>query len=81
MEDRKSVFADHNLYEHVWDVELLVGELHGGTPLDPRKAEAWIRTALGETPEQYAARIIQDHLADLKETDIEAAPRTPPLPR
>lgn len=45
-----SVFAKYQdkVYQHRYNVELSVGNLHGGVPTDPKVAEAWIKTKLPE---------------------------------
>lgn len=44
-----SVFEKYRAkaYPYTFDVELLVGRIAGGTPTDPRVAEAWLKTKLG----------------------------------
>lgn len=44
-----SVFEKYKAkaYPYVFHVELLVGRIAGGTPTDPRVAEAWLKTKLG----------------------------------
>jgi hypothetical protein len=46
-----SVFARYipKAYPHNFSVSLHVGRIAGGIPTDPRVAEGWIRTKLGET--------------------------------
>lgn len=43
-----SVFEKYRdkVYQHRYNAELVVGNLHGGVPTDPKVAEAWIKTKL-----------------------------------
>lgn len=52
--------------------QLCVGHLVGGTPSDPKVAEGWIRTKLGEKPEAEIERLVQAAIKERGVTPEEA---------
>ena len=48
-----------DVYQYRFETELLVGELHGGVPMDPKVAEGWLRSKLGEKDGDIARELMQ----------------------
>lgn len=61
-----SVFADHRttIYRTVYQASILVDELHGGIPQDPRLVEGWIRKNLGAGNEELIADMVAETLIE-----------------
>lgn len=76
-----SIFAgiSDKLFAHKYRADLLVFDLHGGTPTDPKKAEGWIRSKLEATDDTVRRMVAQTMLergvdvSDLKPEEIESA--------
>lgn len=68
------VFSDYEqkVYPHRWQATLRVGEIHGGTPTDPKKAEGWIRAKMGEQADEAVRRLVVDTMAERGVTADEA---------
>lgn len=68
-----SVFADarNDVYQYRYAAELLVGELHGGIPSDPKVAEGWIRTKL-QPADDILRELVVSTMADRGVTAEEA---------
>lgn len=60
--DRTRTYTQYELGIHCYDIV-------GGTPSDPRIIEGWIRTNLGDTPDQEIARLVAETML---EREIEA---------
>lgn len=48
------------VYDHRYRVELHVGHLVGGTPTDPKVAEGWIMTKMGQTSAEQVAAAVEE---------------------
>ena len=61
-----SVFAKYTdkVYKNRYSVSLLVHEIHGGIPSDAKKAEGWIKAALGEATDDQLKRMVSETLAE-----------------
>lgn len=55
-----SVFAEYHesVYQHRYRGTLLVREIHGGTPTDPKKAEGWIRSKMAPKDEVVQSLVV-----------------------
>ncbi len=76
-----SVFADFKtkLYKSRYEADLLVYELHGGTPVDQNKAKGWVESKV-EATDEVIQKMIVDALttrgidpASMSPADMEAA--------
>ena len=61
-----SVFAKYRdkVYQHRYQVELLVGNLHGGVPTDPKVAEAWIKTKMATDRDDLVTELVAKTMAE-----------------
>lgn len=59
-------------YPYVFAVELSVGEIHGGTPTDPKVAEAWLKTKLGLEKDDLIREAVAEVMVDRGVTADEA---------
>ena len=69
-----SIFADiaEKTFSYKFHADLLVFELHGGIPTDPKKAEGWIRSKLYATDDTVRRMVAQTMLE--RGVDVEALP-------
>ena len=67
-----SVFEKYrdDIYKNRYNVSLLVHEIHGGIPSDAKKAEGWIKAALGEATDDQLKRMVGETLAERGVTEL-----------
>jgi hypothetical protein len=70
-----SVFAKAKieLFPFRYAGQLTVGTIVGGTPTDPKVAEGWLRTKLGETPDDRIREMVAETMVERGVTVQEAA--------
>ena len=70
-----SIFAEiaDKTFAHKYHADLLVYEIHGGIPTDPKKAEGWIRSKLEATDDTVRRMVAQTMLE--RGVDLEALPQ------
>lgn len=61
-----ALFSEYrtDAYKFKFDVELVVGTLVGGIPSDPKVAEGWIRTKMGQTSDSAVQQMVAQVMAE-----------------
>lgn len=62
----KSVFADFrpHVYQHQWLAVIQVESLVGGIPTDPKKAEGWLRSKLGDAKDDLIREKVAETMVE-----------------
>ncbi len=61
-----SVFEKYRdkVYQYRYATEIIVGNLHGGVPTDPKVAEAWIKTKMTEDRDDVVKELVAKTMAE-----------------
>lgn len=65
----------NDAYPYQFSGELTVGTLVGGVPSDPKVAEGWIKTKMGQTSDSAVQQLVTQTMLDRGITDAEEAVR------
>ena len=61
MTTAKSVFEKYkpSVYKNKWEGELLVSEIHGGVPTNPKQVEGWLKTKFSDNDEVISEMVAE----------------------